>query len=197
MADRPGFDPRLRWLSLLFIGFTIVMIVRFAGLSTSGARLEKPSFTAKGPLGAKVFPADWKLTDLSGKPFSLESIRGKPIFLNIWATWCGPCRAEMPAIANLARNRRVKDYVFLCVVVQSDLSEAKRYVEENHFPMTFAAAESVPAVFDTEGFPSTFILDRSGAVVFSHVGAASWDDPDVVDRLEKSARRSDRPDSRP
>ena len=97
----------------------------------------------------------------------------------------------MPSIAALARNKRVKDYVFLCVAVQSDLAEVKKYADQNHLPMTIATTESVPAVFDTEGIPATFILDRTGKVIFSHVGAASWDDPDVLDRLETLARKRD------
>ena len=187
---RKSFDSRLGWLFLVFLGFSMLMFARFANQSAStGGKLGKPSFAENGSVGLQGFDEDWTLHDLAGKPVAFESYKGKPIFLNIWGTWCGPCLKEMPSIANLAHNKRVNDYVFLCVAVQDELAVVKRYVEENHLPMTIVTAESVPSVFETDGIPATFVLDRSGRIVLSQVGSASWDDPDVVDRLESMAKK--------
>lgn len=142
--------------------------------------------------GASTLPADlnWQVSDLSGKPFNLSELKGKPIFLNVWATWCPPCVAEMPSIANLASNSRLKDVAFVCVSADSSNAVVERFLSGKNWEnlQVYRATSAPPAGFETDGIPATFLISPDGKVLASEVGAAQWDHPDVVDFIEKMAK---------
>ena len=154
-------------------------------------------FNPKGPSGAPMLggsglliPADyvWKATDLDGKPVDFAAYQGKPVFLNIWATWCPPCRAEMPSIAKLAADPRIKGKVeIVCISTDNDRDTVKKFVADKAWPMTLLHTNQVPEVFQTQGIPATFLIDRSGRIVAHEVGSANWDSTEVVDFLAKMA----------
>jgi thiol-disulfide isomerase/thioredoxin len=129
----------------------------------------------------------WRLLDLDGHPVELSRFRGKPIFLNIWATWCPPCVAEMPSIARLASDPRLKDVAFVCVSTDDDPATVQRFLKSRGqgWPMTVLRATDVPPVFATDGIPATFLIAPDGRVAASQVGSAKWDDPKVVEFLRK------------
>lgn len=132
---------------------------------------------------------DYTLQDLEGKPVKLADFRGKPMFINIWATWCGPCLAELPSIQKLAANPKWKelDLVFLAISTDEDPAALKRFLKTN--PITgltvLRAVSRPPAAIMSEGIPGSFLIDRQGIVTASVIGAAEWDHPSVVDFLEK------------
>jgi thiol-disulfide isomerase/thioredoxin len=132
---------------------------------------------------------DWTLFDLSDQPVSFTRFQGRPVFLNIWATWCGPCAREMPSIARLAQDPRLqgKGIEFVCVATDDSSAVVRRFLEGRSWPMTFLRADRLPAVFLTEGIPATFIIDPKGRVVAAEVGSADWDAPNVVNLLETIA----------
>src|SRR4051794_9754607 len=74
-------------------------------------RVYSPSRNAAG--GKAEY--SWKVADLDGKPVDLSKYRGRAVFLNVWATWCPPCRREMPSIVRLASDPKLKDVAFLCI----------------------------------------------------------------------------------
>ncbi|MBX6313913.1 MAG: TlpA family protein disulfide reductase, partial [Isosphaeraceae bacterium] len=132
---------------------------------------------------------NWKLVDLDGRPVEFSRYAGKPVFLNIWATWCGPCRREMPSIARLAVNPKLKDVAFLCVAIDEDKEEVRQYVRDRDLPMTFLLpAGPIPRVFLTDGIPATFLIAPDGRIVREEVGAAEWDDPEVIALLARLAQ---------
>ncbi len=142
--------------------------------------------------GASTLPADldWTVQDLQGKSYNLSELKGKPIFLNVWATWCGPCVAEMPSVANLAANPRLKDVAFVCVSADSSDQAVTRFLAGKNWEnlRIYRATTSPPDVFATDGIPATFLISPAGRVVSSEVGAAQWDHPDVVDFIEKMVK---------
>jgi thiol-disulfide isomerase/thioredoxin len=110
------------------------------------------------------------------------------VFLNLWATWCPPCVAELPSIANLVRNARLKDVAFVCVT-DEDAETVRQFLDRKQLNIPVLLTDDPPPpVFQTEGIPATFMIDPSGQVVLAEVGSAQWDDPSVVDRLEKLAQ---------
>jgi thiol-disulfide isomerase/thioredoxin len=137
-------------------------------------------------------PADfgWTLLDLDDKPVDLAHFRGRPILLNLWATWCGPCLQEMPSIARLAADPRIKDkgVVVLCVSIDDSAQTLRRFVKDKDWGMTILRATSAPPAFQTEGIPATFLIAPDGRIVASEIGSARWDDPSVVEFLEKLAK---------
>ena len=98
----------------------------------------------------------------------------------------------MPAIDRLAANPRLKDVAFLCVSVEEDPSVVGRFTRQHQLnvPVYLGGAEA-PAVFQTEGIPATFIVDRAGKIVAREIGSAKWDDDSVVELLEKLAQSSE------
>ena len=131
----------------------------------------------------------WTVQDLDGKPVPLSSFAGKTIFLNIWATWCGPCLREMPGIEKLASNPKWqgRDIVFLAISTDIDPNVLRRFLKDRPLtgPTVLRTSTPPPPALDSEGIPSTFIINREGKVVVSQVGTAAWDDVSVVDYLDK------------
>ncbi len=124
--------------------------------------------------------ANWAFRTLDGKPARLSEFHGKVVFLNFWATWCGPCVAEHPSIEKL-RDTLKDDAVAFLLLSDEDEATVRDFVKQKGFslPIYLSSRES-PRVFRTSGIPATFILDPDGAVVYKHVGAGNWDDGSCV-----------------
>jgi thiol-disulfide isomerase/thioredoxin len=132
---------------------------------------------------------DWPLLDLNDQPVSFSQFKNKPVFLNIWATWCGPCVGEMPSIAELARDPQLAgtNIQFVCVSTDDASATVRRFLQGKNWSMTFLRAEKFPPVFSTDGIPATFIIAPDGRIVASEVGAGDWHEQRVVDYLKKLA----------
>ncbi len=126
--------------------------------------------------------ADYKLNLLNskGEHVSLEQFRGKVVFLNIWATWCPPCVAEMPGINKLF-NELIddKDIVFLMLSVDDDFSKAKRFKERKGFDFeVFEAVGRVPQMYHSQSIPTTYVINAKGELVLTHMGMADYHTPE-------------------
>ncbi len=130
---------------------------------------------------------DWSLVDLTDQPVPFSRFKGKTLFLNFWATWCGPCVGEMPSIDKLARNPRLqgKNIEFVCVSTDESTEAVRRYVTGKNWSMTVLRTDNVPSVFASEGIPTTFVIAPDGRIAAFEVGAADWNEPHVVEFLEK------------
>jgi thiol-disulfide isomerase/thioredoxin len=179
--DSPRNGSARNWL-LIAAGFCVFWAVY---LSLFGPRRPRLGDGA----GGEPASYNWTLRDLQDKPTSFEQFKGKPVFLNVWATWCGPCVREMPSIARLAETPSLRDkgIAFVCVSVDDSTEKVRRFVEGRGWQMSFFRAESTPPVFSTDGIPATFIIAPDGRVVTSEVGAAEWDSPETIALLEKLA----------
>jgi thiol-disulfide isomerase/thioredoxin len=132
-------------------------------------------------------PDDWAIADLDGKEITVRELRGKVIFLNHWATWCGPCVGEMPSIQALYDSLRGSDVAF--VILSREKPEAVRaFLKDKNWSLPmYIAVEGMPPILQTEGIPATFIINRKGEVVFGKVGAPreGWDTDAVRAMLKK------------
>ena len=116
------------------------------------------------------------LKDSTGKIINLSELKGKVVFLNFWATWCPPCRAEMKSLNELHQNfRNHKNIVFLTIDVDSDYKKAKKLLDRKgySFPI-FELASSIPDTLFNGSIPATLILDKAGQIVFKHEGALDF-----------------------
>jgi thiol-disulfide isomerase/thioredoxin len=128
----------------------------------------------------------WTLKDLDGKSVDFSQYKGRVVFLNLWATWCGPCVSEIPSIANLASDPKLQDVAFVCVSVEDEAEPVRQFVERHKLGMSvFLAGESPPAAFQTKAIPATFVIAPDGRIVSREIGAAQWDDPSVIEFLAR------------
>jgi peroxiredoxin len=129
--------------------------------------------------GRTGFPApDFSLRDLAGRTHRLSDFRGKVVFLNLWATWCPPCRMEMPSMERLHQRLRGKDFVLLAVSEdESGATAVQPFVQEMGltFPILLDTEGTVPPRYGVTGYPETFLIDRDGRVVHHTIGPEDWD----------------------
>ena len=147
------------------------------------------SIAAAGGLRPPPFPAGtdtamaWRVRDLDGNETDLADIPEKVVFVNRWATWCGPCVVEMPSIENLVRELGGEDIAFL-IVSDEPVETVVPFVADKGWRVPIYTAKRVPPVFQSTGIPSTFVLDETRRVVFAHVGSALWDAPSSIEYFE-------------
>ncbi|MGH7613752.1 MAG: TlpA disulfide reductase family protein [Gemmatimonadales bacterium] len=115
-----------------------------------------------------------------GQPTSLVDYRGQVILLNVWATWCHPCRVEMPSMELLWRKFRSTDFRVVAVSIdQDDSTVVNAFVRE--LSLTFDILHNQPGdiqrIYQTTGVPESFVIDRQGMIVKKVIGAAEWDAP--------------------
>ena len=160
-----------RRLALLGLGFAVVFAVALAirlmpEIALVGVGSRAPTFQA---------------IDLqTGRPARFSDYRGKVVLLNIWATYCIPCRTEMPAIERLSHRLAGTDFHILAVSVDVvDSTAVDAFVRQ--FGLTFDVWHDQPGVtqrlYQTTGVPETFVIDRHGVIVKKAIGAMDWDDP--------------------
>ena len=125
---------------------------------------------------------DFVAQDLKGQAVKLSSHRGKVVFLNLWTTWCPPCRMEMPAMQELAKKLAGEDFVMLGVSEDDGgKAEVEKFVEEMKigFPVLIDPEGDVGRRYGITGYPETFVIDRDGRQVARFIGPRDWRDPAI------------------
>jgi len=124
---------------------------------------------------------DFQAVELpSGRPATIENYRGKVVLLNIWATWCPPCKIEMPSMERLHQKLAGTDFQLVAVSVdEEDSSVVNKFVKEYGltFPVLHNQDGSIRQIYQTTGVPESFVIDRDGVIVKKVIGAADWDAP--------------------
>lgn len=128
---------------------------------------------ATGASGDRPAP-DFTLTDLDGNRVSLSQFSGQPVVVNFWATWCPPCKIEIPHLIE-AYEREQGEVVFLAVSVDEPASVVRRFAEENDMPFTILLDDggSVAEDYGVQGIPTTFFISRDGQIAVRYVGPMS------------------------
>ncbi|MCI1186318.1 TlpA family protein disulfide reductase [Hymenobacter sp. DH14] len=151
-----------------------------------------PAASAVAPvhLASSGGPYPHNLTMLTpeGKAVNLSDLRGKAVFVNLWASWCPPCRAEMPGIEALYKKVDKSKVAFVMLSLDEAPAKAQKFFKSQGytFPLYFRASE-LPAPFDSNTIPSTVILGPDGQLAARHDGMADYDTPDFKAALEALA----------
>ncbi|MFQ5451095.1 MAG: TlpA disulfide reductase family protein [Nitrospinaceae bacterium] len=142
-----------------------------------------------GPTGAEreTFASNFTLKSLDGQDVSLDQYRGKFLLINFWATWCGPCKIEMPSLEAL--YKRFKSDKFEMIAISNDMfgeSVVKPYVEANHltFRILLDQQLTVSYQFGVVSLPTTFLIDPQGKIIGTRQGAENWTAPDTLQYFE-------------
>ncbi|MDO1449275.1 TlpA disulfide reductase family protein [Rhodocytophaga aerolata] len=124
------------------------------------------------------------LQDLNGKQINLQELKGKVVFMNLWASWCPPCIAEMPSIHNLYKKMDTTKVAFVMLSLDEDPQKAKKFIDRKgySFPV-YLPAGSMPADFHSNAIPTTFILGKDGKILARHEGMADYDNEEFSNYL--------------
>lgn len=127
--------------------------------------------------------------DGNGRKRTLADFRGKVVLLNIWATWCGPCREEMPTLDRLQSRLGSADFEVVALSIdRGGQAVVKRFFDEIHvraLAIYVDATAEAQAKLGIVGIPTTLLIDREGLVVAYYIGPAEWDRPEVIDAIRR------------
>ncbi len=116
----------------------------------------------------------------TGRAASLADYRGRVVLLNVWATWCQPCRIEMPSMERLYQRLGGKDFAVVAVSVDKEGPDVvMKFVNELglHFDILQDRPGAIQQLYQTTGVPESFVIDRQGVIIKKVIGAAEWDGP--------------------
>ena len=153
--------------------------------------MDKPELSAPDPEEMEVTTIDFEsnmllFNDLEGNEFSLRNFENKVLFINYWATWCNPCLAEMPNMAELYNQYKENDNIVFLYLSKEDADTIIDYIPKDdslgQLPIYKIVTDD--DLFSTRGIPTTFIVNRNGEIVIKDVGSAVWNDQSVIDYLD-------------
>lgn len=163
------------------------------GLLTAGvarANLPEPPLTHVLTAVTPRRPApDFALPDLDGKTHKLSDYRGKVVLVNFWASWCPPCRHEMPSMEKLYLKLKGKPFQVLACDQQEDFDTVFAFTGQLDpaptFPLLLDRKSAVAKSFGVPGLPTSFLVDKEGRLAYRAVGGRDFDHPDVIALVEK------------
>ena len=149
--------------------------------------LSGPKENSVGPAVEGQAAPDFLFKDQSGKRLSLSDFRGKVVLLNFWATWCPPCRDEMPSMQSLQRQMDKNQFIILALSVDDSWDQVNRFINQSGFELPVYADfdKKISSLYGTYKFPETYILDKRGVVAFKVIGPTDWASPDMLAFLHK------------
>lgn len=137
------------------------------------------------PVSEKRLAPDFELPDESGKLYRLSDYRGRLVVLNFWATWCPPCREEMPSMERARRAVASDGIVLLAVNVGEDADTIFSFTASYpvQFPLLMDRHEKVIKQYPVIGLPTTFVIDPDGFMTHRAIGGRDWDHPELLRAL--------------
>ncbi len=168
-------------LSILFLVFFIAGCENIAGLG----KIKRMEIGKPAP--------DFVLQDAEGNSWKLSSLKGKVVFVNFWATWCKPCRDEMPSMETLNRAMAGQPFQMLSIVFNDDLDMANSFARRLGvtFPVLANPGPELTEAYMITGVPETFLIDAKGILRHKFIGPYDWDAREmrnIVQELFNSAR---------
>lgn len=136
----------------------------------------------------------WRLTSLGGEPLTLERFRGRTLFINVWASWCAPCVAELDDIQKLYDSLRTGESadtsIAIVLITPDRRSAAERFLRRRGLTVpAYIEARRTPSAFALRALPTTYIVAPDGSIVLVHLGATKWNTAEVRDFLRALGRR--------
>ncbi|MDR1319701.1 MAG: TlpA family protein disulfide reductase [Treponema sp.] len=133
-----------------------------------------------------IRPIDFELSLLDGTRLKLADLKGRPVFLNFWATWCGPCRSEMPSMEAVYKRLKDRGFGILAVNVGEDSKQVSPFMRRYglSFPVAFDTTSQVSTRYGIQAIPTTYIIDKRGLIISRIVGSIDWNTPEIIAAFE-------------
>ena len=166
-----------------------------AGLFISGCKSEQPKskVTVKPDSQRKAAP-EFSLKDVDGRNVNLSDYKGKVVLLNFWATWCGPCKIEIPWFVDFEQKYKDRGFAVLGVAMDEEgWNVVKPYLSQSKINYRVVMGnDSIATLYGgVDSLPTTFILDKDGKIASTHIGLVSKSDyENEIDQLLQSSRRT-------
>lgn len=166
----------MKFSGWIFVRSVALFIALFAGQALAvGLQEEAPDFTLKS---------------LDGGNLRLEEYRGQVVLINFWASWCGPCRQEMPLLDRLHHRYEDTGFAVLGINVEGDPDSAQEIVDKTKvtFPILIDDGQKVSELYSLEAMPSTVVVDRDGVIRYIHLGYKPGDEAKYVEVVKALIR---------
>ncbi len=169
------------------LGAPLLAPVLILALTLVAALALVGSLSAKAPQPLAEVPGrpqapDFDLKDPQGKPIRLADFSRKPLIVNFWATWCPPCREEMPSLQRAYQTLAKEGIGLVAINVGEDADTIARYLsaERLDLPAPMDESSQVAASYPMRGLPTTFVIDPQGRLAYVATGGREWDHPDLL-----------------
>jgi len=166
---------------LILVGGSIYMVAGSSRLPYESAQLVD--------VGAQA--PDFQLEDTKGNKVSLADLRGKVVLVNFWATWCPPCRAEMPSMEKLNESMAGEDFIMLAINVEENgRSVVPEFLNRSphSFPILYDDQGVVQKLYGVYKFPESFVIRKDGVIDDKVVGAIDWAHPETIAYFKELAK---------
>lgn len=194
MSEKKSPSAKILFLVFFFLGLGGMFAYRMSSNLSSEQTTQTPSASPSaiveaGQIEGSLAPV-FELKNLKGQPVKLDAYKGKVVFLNFWATWCDPCKEEMPSMERLYQQLKGQPFEILAVSLDQEpskdvplfLSKTKMQIS---FPVLADLEQKVSKnLYKTTGVPESFIIGPDGKVLKHAIGAYEWDSPEIIKYFE-------------
>ncbi len=154
---------------------TLVIAACSQGSNKSGEPESTSPIATTEPTPGNSLPS-LSMVDVSGNSVSLESMKGKKIFVNLWASWCPPCRREMPSIEKLYQSADKNKVALVMLALDDSFEKSKDYIVSKKLDLpVYYPQDNLPELFNVQGIPTTFIFNEQGALIQRVDGSDNYD----------------------
>lgn len=178
----------MKWKPILIAGFFALAFSSCANKQQEANNTpvnEQQNNTDSNTASANMALPSFSIQDVNGKVINLQSLKGKKLFVNLWASWCPPCKREMPSIEKLSQSLDNNKVQFVMISLDDEFDFAKKFISSKgyKFPVYYPV-EAPPALFNVQGIPATFIFNENGELLKRIEGSENYNTAEYKTMLQ-------------